>query len=54
MIPIEFEYIKRAVQAIESGTLTPREEVKVLRTVAQITEKSAKEKELELLDILGS
>jgi len=54
MTPAEFAYIKRAVDAIEVGNLTPREEIKVLRTVAQITEKSAKEKELEMLDILGA
>lgn len=51
MTPTEFEYIKRAVQAIEEGTLTLEEEVKVLRVVSQITEKGAKERQNKLVDI---
>ena len=52
MTPTEFAYIKRAVEAIELGSLTPKEEIKVLRTVSQITERAAKEKELKLVDNL--
>ena len=52
MTATEFAYIKRAVEAIEQGSLNPREEIKVLRTMGQITEKAAKEKELKLVDNL--
>jgi hypothetical protein len=48
----EFEYIKRAVQAIEEGNLTLEEEAKVLRTVSQITERGAKACQDKLVDIL--
>lgn len=53
MSPTEFEYIKRAVRAIESGDLLPKEEIKVLRTVGQICERAAKETEkmVDLLDL---
>ena len=51
MTQTEFEYIKRAVQAIEEGTLTLDEEAKVLRTVSQITERGAKECQNKLVDI---
>jgi hypothetical protein len=48
----EFEYIKRAVEAIEAGQLNKRSEVKVLRTISQITEKSAKNLERKIGDKL--
>lgn len=52
MTPSEFDYIKRAVLAIEEGSLTQKEEVKVLKIVSQITAKSAKQKEEILVDNL--
>lgn len=51
MTQTEFQYIKRAVEAIESGTLTLEEEIKVYRTVSQITERAAKETANKLVDI---
>ncbi len=50
MTQTEFEYIKRAVQAIESGSISKREEVKVLRTVSQIAERGAKALALKIGD----
>ncbi len=50
MTQTEFEYIKRAVQAIEEGSLCKREEVKVLRTISQITERGAKSLALKIGD----
>lgn len=41
MTPEEFEYIKRAVAAIESGEYNKWTEVKILRTVSQICGKNA-------------
>jgi hypothetical protein len=41
MTPQEFEYIKRAVEALESGECTTMSRVKILRTVSQITQRSA-------------
>lgn len=52
MTPSEFEYIKRAVQAIESGTLTDKEEIKVYRVAGQILLKSADKLEQKLVDNL--
>ena len=52
MTQTEFEYIKRAVQAIEEGSLTPKDEIKVFRTVSQITERAAKDAEMKLVDNL--
>jgi hypothetical protein len=45
----EFEYIKRAVEALEQGT-TEAAEVKILRTVSQITAASAQKLEQKLVD----
>jgi hypothetical protein len=52
MTQTEFEYIKRAVQAIESGELNMATEAKVLRTVGQICEKAAKKIDNKLVDNL--
>lgn len=52
MTPSEFEYIKRAVRAIEEGNLTLEEEAKVLKTVSQIAEKGAKVCQDKLVDSL--
>jgi hypothetical protein len=49
MTPEEFEYIKRAVEALEQGT-TEAAEIKILRTVSQITAASAQKLEQKLVD----
>ena len=49
MTPEEFEYIKRAVEALEQGT-TETAEIKILRTVSQITAASAQKLEQKLVD----
>lgn len=43
MTALEFAYIKRAVEAIESQTLTEEDQGKVLQTVSEITARAAKE-----------
>ena len=45
----EFQYIKRAVEALEQGT-TEAAEIKILRTVSQITAVSAQRLEQKLVD----
>jgi hypothetical protein len=50
MTQTEFDYIKRAVEAIEGRQLARRDEVKVLRTISQITERSAQELEIKIGD----
>jgi hypothetical protein len=50
MTPQEFDYIKRAVEALESGECTAMTEVKILRTVSQITERGAQKLERAYLD----
>jgi hypothetical protein len=52
MTPHEFDYIKKAVEAIEGRQLAKRDEVKVLRTISQITEKSAQDLERKIGDKL--
>lgn len=52
MTPQEFDYIKRAVLAIESGQLPKREQVKVLKTMSQITDRSARDLQKKLGDEL--
>jgi hypothetical protein len=49
MTPEEFQYIKRAVEALEQGT-TEAAEIKILRTVSQITAASAQKLEQKLVD----
>jgi hypothetical protein len=49
MTPEEFEYIKRAVEALEQG-VTETAEIKILRTVSQITAASAQKLEQKLVD----
>ena len=51
MTPQEFEYIQRAVKALEDPmSLTAR--IKIERTIAQICGKSATELENNLVDII--
>jgi hypothetical protein len=49
MTPEEFEYIRRAVDALEQGC-TPMTQRKILRTMEQICGKSATEIEQILVD----
>jgi hypothetical protein len=50
MTPSEFEYIRRAVEALESPETTPMAQRKILRTMEQICGKSATEIEYKLVD----
>ena len=49
MTPEEFEYIRRAIEALEQGC-TPMTQRKILRTVEQICGRSATELEQNLVD----
>lgn len=49
MTPEEFQYIKRAIEAIEQGS-TESAEVKILRTISQITSAAAQRLEQKLVD----
>ena len=49
MTPEEFQYIRRAVAALE-GSMSLMERIKVQRTMAQILEKSAEEMEKTFID----
>ena len=48
----EFQYIKRAVEALESPETTPMAQRKILRTMEQICGKSATAIEQNLVDSL--
>ena len=50
MTPEEFEYIRRAVEALESREYSKMAEAKILRTVSQICGKNATEIERTLVD----
>ncbi len=50
MTPGEFQYLKRAVEALESGEHTQMGQLKILRTIEQICGRSATEIELNLVD----
>jgi hypothetical protein len=50
MTPEEFEYIRRAVAALEDPGMTPMAQRKVLRTVEQICGKNATIIEQNLVD----
>jgi hypothetical protein len=49
MTPQEFEYIRRAVEALEDPEMTPLAQRKVLRTIEQICGKNATDIELNLI-----
>ncbi len=49
MTPSEFEYIRRAVEALEDPEMTPMAQRKVLRTIEQICGKNATDIELNLI-----
>jgi hypothetical protein len=52
MTPSEFEYIRRAVEALESPETTPWAQQKILRTMSQICGKNATLIEQKLVDSL--
>ncbi len=49
MTPSEFEYIRRAVEALEDPEMTAMAQRKVLRTIEQICGKNATDIELNLI-----
>jgi hypothetical protein len=49
MTPQEFEYIRRAVEALENPETTPMSQRKILRTMEQICGKNATDLELNLI-----
>ena len=50
MTPQEFEYIRRAVEALENPEITPMAQRKILRTMEQICGKNATLIEHKLVD----
>jgi len=49
MTPQEFEYIRRAVTALEDPEITPMAQHKILKTMEQICGKNATDIELNLI-----
>lgn len=49
MTPQEFQYIKRAVEALEQGT-TDVTQIKILKTISQVAKLSAQRLETRLID----
>ncbi len=49
MTPQEFEYIRRAVEALEDPNTTPMAQRKILRTMSQICGKNATDIETNLI-----
>jgi hypothetical protein len=49
MTPQEFEYIRRAMEALEEG-VTPMAQIKIQRTASQILGRSADRLEAEFID----
>lgn len=54
MTPDEFNYIKRAMEALETMPMTPMAQQKVLRTVEQICGKNATDIEQNLVDAVDA
>ena len=54
MTPQEFEYIKRAVEALETTAMTTMTERKILRTIEQICGKNATDIEQQLTDAVDA
>jgi hypothetical protein len=52
MTPTEFQYIKRAIQQLET-TLVIEDRIKIQRAVSQILERSATKLEQQLVDSLA-
>ena len=49
MTPQEFEYIRRAVEALEDPEITDMAQYKILKTMSQISGKNATDIELNLV-----
>jgi len=54
MTQTEFEYIKRAMLAIESQELSLEDQRKILQTVSEITARAAVKVQEQMVDILVS
>lgn len=54
MTPQEFEYIRRAVEALENPEITPMAQRKILRTMEQICGKNATDLELNLIGAIDA
>jgi len=54
MTPQEFEYIRRAVVALENPDMTPMAQRKILRTMEQICGKNATDLELNLIGAIDA
>ena len=52
MTPQEFEYIQRAVMALEDPEITAMAQAKILRTMSQVCGKSATVIEQKLVDAI--
>jgi hypothetical protein len=52
MTPQEFEYIQRAVKALEDPKITALAQAKILRTMSQVCGKSATVIEQKLVDTI--
>jgi len=50
MTPHEFQYLKRAVEALEAPDLTAKDQIKILKVVEQICGKNATLLEHKLVD----
>lgn len=53
MTEMEYEYLQRAITALNSPTISDADRVKILRTMSQICGKSATELEQKLVDSLA-
>jgi hypothetical protein len=53
MTPQEFEYIRRAMAALEEGA-TPMAQIKIKRTMAQILNRSAQLQEDEFCELVDT
>jgi hypothetical protein len=51
MTPNEFKWIKRAVETLDSGKTTDQQKLKILKTMSQICDRSAKNLEDKLKNI---
>lgn len=50
MTPNEFDYLKRAMTALESGQCSKITEIKILRIISQITGRAADKREKQFQD----
>lgn len=54
MTPQEFEYIQKAMEALECPETTPMAQIKLLRTVGQIFDMNARKIEDQVIDRFDS